>query len=438
MDQPCSVCSTQAATRLCRECRSAKICGASCWGKHAAACSAGDAEKRSNDGDIAGQPPKKKGKAPPKRKKTKEEVADELRKARFPARFVGTDQGVLRDDLALTAKFGPEYDGLYVTYTPDFIPVDQKEGEFAAAGVTREALLAELEAATYEPAYAKKQWGLPDGVKKDPNYYRWVTDLTYPETTGSNESPPMPLHYKYSPGLKVAIKATPWKDLLSEDERARGQEKPQVQLLAEIIARSLNLPDDYYNSVLLNYYPTGGASLSAHADDDKWLYPQKPPSARKCKLRGRHKVTIDQVDMDAEVLVPSISIGAVRKFHLAQNLKGGGKGTEVDLYLNPWSLAVMRGTTQQKWTHGIPPQASVKERRFNLTFRHICQESVLASYLKVLGAADGTRDAFADAVDDDPSVEGGKTATQKREAILRPPELVKKVESLEIIPGPGT
>ncbi len=96
-----------------------------------------------------------------------------------------------------------------------------------------------------------------------------------------------------------------------------------------------------YNSCLLNLYHNGSEGMAWHSDGEKTL-----------KENGA---------------IASVTLGAVRKF----SFKHKEKKQRVDIILENGSLLVMKGTTQKKWLHRLPPTKKVNSPRINLTFRTI-------------------------------------------------------------------
>lgn len=115
-----------------------------------------------------------------------------------------------------------------------------------------------------------------------------------------------------------------------------------------------------FNSVLLNMYPHGGASLSAHSDNDPWLG--------------------DDFD------VPSLSLGAERTI-VFKPRKGvtppaSWKGKKTFRVSMPsGSLVMMRGKgTQAGYTHEVPGTTKPIGPRFNLTFRNVLKPFIPAKF----------------------------------------------------------
>ena len=107
-------------------------------------------------------------------------------------------------------------------------------------------------------------------------------------------------------------------------------------------SRIENTTSQHYNSVLLNYYRDGNDSLGWHSDDEAEL------GDRPC--------------------IASLSLGAARDIHFKTR---GKRKNLIKLNLQPGSLLIMDGPTQQAWQHCIPRRAKCSEPRLNLTFRMI-------------------------------------------------------------------
>ncbi len=96
-----------------------------------------------------------------------------------------------------------------------------------------------------------------------------------------------------------------------------------------------------FNSCLLNLYRSGEEGMSWHSDAEAEL--------------GKHPA------------IASVSLGVQRKFVL----KHKASAEKIELQLEPGSLLLMAGETQQHWQHSLPKTKKVKEPRINLTFRNI-------------------------------------------------------------------
>jgi alkylated DNA repair dioxygenase AlkB len=102
------------------------------------------------------------------------------------------------------------------------------------------------------------------------------------------------------------------------------------------------MPEEDFNSVLLNLYRDGNDKVSWHADDEKGL--------------GKNPV------------IASLSLGATRHFDLKH--KDNPK-LKMRIDLTPGCLVIMTGELQHHWLHQIPVQKTIIEPRINLTFRTI-------------------------------------------------------------------
>ena len=96
-----------------------------------------------------------------------------------------------------------------------------------------------------------------------------------------------------------------------------------------------------FNSVLLNRYRNGSASVSWHADDEPALG-QNP-------------------------LIGSVSFGEARPFHM----KHKSLNEKRKIILEHGSYLLMKGSTQHYWLHQIPKSKRAMGERINLTFRNI-------------------------------------------------------------------
>ena len=102
------------------------------------------------------------------------------------------------------------------------------------------------------------------------------------------------------------------------------------------------MPEEDFNSVLLNLYRDGNDKVSWHADDEKGL--------------GNNPT------------IASLSLGATRFFDLKHK---DNPELKMRIDLTPGSLVIMTGELQHHWLHQIPVQKTIKEPRINLTFRTI-------------------------------------------------------------------
>lgn len=98
-----------------------------------------------------------------------------------------------------------------------------------------------------------------------------------------------------------------------------------------------------FNSVLGNLYRDGRDYMGWHADNEAALGP--------------------------EPVIASVSLGAPRRFLLRHRRRPELPTHE--LWLEPGSLLVMAGTTQQHWKHALAPMRRLAAPRINLTFRTV-------------------------------------------------------------------
>ena len=104
-----------------------------------------------------------------------------------------------------------------------------------------------------------------------------------------------------------------------------------------------------YNSCLANLYENGTQAVGWHSDDEPSLVSPQ----------------------DQEVVIASLSLGAIRKF----SFKHKWKTEKVDLLLHSGQLIVMQGQTQYYWKHMLAKSTRVIEPRVNLTFRYFHSHS---------------------------------------------------------------
>lgn len=114
-----------------------------------------------------------------------------------------------------------------------------------------------------------------------------------------------------------------------------------TKTLREIKERVEDISGETYNSCLLNLYHDGSEGMAYHSDSEKEL-----------KNNGT---------------IASVSFGAERKFSFKHILTK----ERVDILLENGSLLLMKGSTQKKWQHRLPPTKKVLTPRINLTFRTI-------------------------------------------------------------------
>jgi alkylated DNA repair dioxygenase AlkB len=99
------------------------------------------------------------------------------------------------------------------------------------------------------------------------------------------------------------------------------------------------------NSVLLNLYRNGNDGMGWHRDNEKML--GKMPT------------------------IASVSFGATRTFQLRNY---HSKQNIISINLDPGSILIMKGESQQYWEHRLPKKKSIAGARINLTFRRILHQ----------------------------------------------------------------
>jgi alkylated DNA repair dioxygenase AlkB len=109
--------------------------------------------------------------------------------------------------------------------------------------------------------------------------------------------------------------------------------------LLTLKARVETLTGKAFNSCLLNLYHTGEEGMAWHSDDEKTL--------------------------EKDGAIASLSLGAERKF----SFRHRKTGQTLSMPLEPGSLLVMHGVTQDHWLHSLPKTKKVVAPRINLTFR---------------------------------------------------------------------
>ncbi|KAA0203924.1 hypothetical protein HAZT_HAZT003493 [Hyalella azteca] len=111
-----------------------------------------------------------------------------------------------------------------------------------------------------------------------------------------------------------------------------------------------------YNFVLVNRYADGKDKMGEHKDDEKELDPLVP--------------------------IASVSLGQPRDFYFVhQDARSKKRDVpKVRLTLGDGSVLLMRPPTNQVWYHALPPRASAKHTRINLTFRAIKKRSCRPSF----------------------------------------------------------
>jgi alkylated DNA repair dioxygenase AlkB len=126
--------------------------------------------------------------------------------------------------------------------------------------------------------------------------------------------------------------------------RYSGVEHPSLpwpEHLLDIRRRVEEAAGAPFNSLLLNYYRDGSDSIGYHTDAE--------------------------AELGLNPIVPSISLGATRRF-LLRHITTKERRT---FDLTHGSLLIMAGTTQHHWQHSVPKTTAAVGERINLTFRNI-------------------------------------------------------------------
>ena len=117
------------------------------------------------------------------------------------------------------------------------------------------------------------------------------------------------------------------------------------------LMRMKKVADEYSGvvstSALLNLYRDGNDGLGWHRDNEKMLGPTP--------------------------VIASISLGAERIFKLRRY---DDKKEVIAIVLDPGSLLIMKGKSQQCWEHCVPKSKSVSGARINVTFRQLTPSGV--------------------------------------------------------------
>lgn len=208
---------------------------------------------------------------------------------------------------------------LRLMYVRNFIPEE-------LAG----ALLSYIRAQPFLPKVGAAQFQAYPHVSK--NYYRWEVDSSLPWHDRA--------FYNFSRQHHAPLPPT-----------KMGDETKTLVRLAWMWARA-NIPaldpEMAPNAALWNWYPNGGAQLSAHSDNDP--------------MYGNYAV-----------MVLSFSLLTVRKMRF--RIKQPGNPQMYSLELDDRSLLAMVGAdTQRNYTHEITKASDRLPERFNITLRHIKPE----------------------------------------------------------------
>jgi alkylated DNA repair dioxygenase AlkB len=117
------------------------------------------------------------------------------------------------------------------------------------------------------------------------------------------------------------------------------QALPWTKDLLQLKSKIESLTGRNFNSCLLNLYHNGDEGMAWHSDDEKTL--------------------------EKDGAIASLSLGAERKF----SFRHRKTRDTLSIQLEPGSLLVMHGITQDHWHHALPKSKKVTAPRINLTFR---------------------------------------------------------------------
>tara|TARA_R110002049_G_scaffold13509_3_gene58764 strand:- start:114585 stop:115175 length:591 start_codon:yes stop_codon:yes gene_type:complete len=118
--------------------------------------------------------------------------------------------------------------------------------------------------------------------------------------------------------------------------------KPWTNTLREIKINIEARLGYHFNAVFLNYYRNGHDYMGWHRDNER--------------VHG------------LQPLIISVSLGAKRVFKFRHY---HNKQLVKKFELNNGSLLIMKGDTQNNWSHSLPKALKITEPRINLTFRNI-------------------------------------------------------------------
>ncbi|KAL0032429.1 hypothetical protein WJX79_011024 [Trebouxia sp. C0005] len=141
--------------------------------------------------------------------------------------------------------------------------------------------------------------------------------------------------------LYKSLKEVSW---LHKEITIYGKKIMQPRQVAQVKSELEAIAGVEFNSCLLNLYRDGNDHMGWHSDNEK--------------LYGDHPT------------IGSVSFGATRRFLLRSNQDHTDKWS-YDLCSG--DVLIMKGSTQQHWTHSIPKMTRVAHPRINLTFRKIVQ-----------------------------------------------------------------
>jgi alkylated DNA repair dioxygenase AlkB len=120
--------------------------------------------------------------------------------------------------------------------------------------------------------------------------------------------------------------------------------KPLSLNLKTLLDKINTLFSSNYNGILVNEYSNGNDYIGAHSDDE--------------------------IILNSDIGVVSLSFGAKRKFRIRDKPT---KKIVKDISMEHGQLLQMTGKFQTEFTHEIPVEKRVKEKRISFTFRYHVQ-----------------------------------------------------------------
>ncbi|KAK3866887.1 hypothetical protein Pcinc_027597 [Petrolisthes cinctipes] len=128
---------------------------------------------------------------------------------------------------------------------------------------------------------------------------------------------------------------------------------PVVKAVRDLVNRVTGY---HYNFVLINRYKDGQDKMGEHKDDERELHPDTP--------------------------IASLSLGQTRDFYFRHQDTRPPKKLNIDkvqMPLHHGTLLLMNPPTNRYWYHALPPRATAKGVRVNLTFRKVVPAAASSS-----------------------------------------------------------
>ena len=127
-----------------------------------------------------------------------------------------------------------------------------------------------------------------------------------------------------------------------------------VERLKELALDKLDIPVPNINSCLVNTYKNGSERIRQHRDTDKAFGPS--PTIIGISLGGTRLIEFKRVLYNGSNNRLSKKDKKTQYMNFKMRLASG-------------SIFIMAGSSQKFWTHGIPADDSVVDRRYSLTMR---------------------------------------------------------------------